>query len=58
MNRNLIIALVLLMLTVLILLFNRGSTDVNLLVATWSFSKALVFLSFTSVGVVIGLLLK
>jgi uncharacterized integral membrane protein len=58
-SKTLIIALVLLMLTVIVMLFNaRGSVDVNLLIKTWSFSKAMVFLGFTSMGVVIGLLLK
>lgn len=59
MSKTLIIALVLLMLTVLVLLFNaRGSVDVNLLIKTWNCSKPMVFLGFTSMGVVIGLLLK
>ncbi len=59
MSKTLIIALVLLMLTVLVLLFNaRGSVDINLLFATFRPSKAMVLLGFTSVGVVIGLLLK
>jgi hypothetical protein len=58
-SKTLIIALVLLMLTVLVLLFNaRGSVDINLLFASFSPSKAMAFLGFTSVGVVIGLLLK
>jgi uncharacterized integral membrane protein len=58
-SKTLIIALVLLMLTVLVMLFNaRGSVDLNLLFDTFSVSKALVFLGFTSVGVVVGLLLK
>ena len=58
MSKKLLWALILIVLTVLVLLFNRGSVDVNLLIGKISAMKALVFLGFTGLGVVIGCLLK
>jgi hypothetical protein len=58
MTRKLLIALILIGLTVIILLFNRGSVGVDLIVTSVSGIKSLVFLAFTAIGVVIGILLK
>ena len=58
MTKKLWIALALIGLTVVVLLFNRGSTSVNLIVGSVDGIKSLVFLGFTAVGVVIGVLLK
>ncbi len=58
MTKKLLIALILIGLTVIILLFNRGSVGVDLIVTSVSGIKSLVFLAFTAIGVVIGILLK
>ena len=58
MNRNSIVALILIALLILLFIFNRGTVDVHLLVGEVKTLKALVFLAFSAVGVAIGLLLK
>jgi hypothetical protein len=58
MSKTLLIGLIILGLTVVVLLFQRGSMDLNLVFATYSLSKALTLLSFTTIGVAVGLLLK
>ena len=58
MSKGRIIALIIVVLTIVVLLFNKGSLDVNLVVFKDSFVKSLTFLSFTTVGVIVGILLK
>ena len=58
MTKKLLTALILIGLTVVVLLFNRGSVAVDLILTSVSGFKSLVFLGFTAVGVVIGVLLK
>jgi len=58
MSKKMIWALVMLALVVIVVVLNRGNTDVNLLFTKLSGMKSLVFLAFTGWGVVIGLLLK
>ena len=58
MSKGRIIALIIVVLTIVVLLFNKGSVDVNLVVYKDSFVKSLTFLSFTTVGVIVGILLK
>ncbi len=59
MSKRLIWALVLIGLTVVVLLFNTdGKVSVELVNYTIRYSRAVVYLGFTVVGVVIGLLLK
>lgn len=58
MPRNTIIALVLIVLVVLVLLFNKGTVDVNLLATQVKMMRSLAFLLFTGLGVLIGMLLK
>lgn len=58
MNKQLLSALLLLAVCVIIMLVNRGSVGVNLIVGEISAMKSLVFLAFTGMGVVIGVLLK
>ncbi len=58
MDKKLMIALIILALSVIVLLFNKGRVDVNILFTTLSGMKSLVFLSFISIGVIIGVLLK
>ncbi len=58
MTKKLVIALILIGLTVVVLLFNRGSVAVDLIVTSVSGFKSLVFLAFTAIGVIIGVLLK
>ncbi|MBU0677700.1 MAG: hypothetical protein KJ626_06255 [Verrucomicrobia bacterium] len=59
MNKRLLYALILIGLSVVVLLFNRGSVDVNLVLTTIkSVKTSLAFLGFMAVGVVIGTLLK
>jgi hypothetical protein len=58
-NKQVIWALIILALTVLLLIFARGTEDVNLLVTKLkNVQQALVHLVFVGVGVVVGLLLK
>ena len=58
MSKKTIWALVLLGLTVIVIVFNRGRDSVDLVFMDISAMKSLVFLAFTSIGVVIGLLLS
>lgn len=58
MSKGLICALVILMLSVIVLLFNKGHVEVNLLLDTINPLKSMAFLSFMAVGVVVGVLLK
>lgn len=58
MSKKLLVALVLIGLTVIVLLMNRGSVEVNVLVTEINGLKSLIFLAFTALGVVIGVLLK
>ena len=58
MNKGLLWAMVILVLSVLVLIFNKGSVSVNLLVCDISALKSIVFLAFISVGVAIGVLIK
>jgi len=58
MNRNLVIALVLIALLVILFIFNRGQVEVDLLVTRFEAMKSVVFLCFVGGGVIIGILLK
>jgi len=58
MNKGILWAMLILIISVLILIFNKGSVSVNLLVCDISAMKSIVFLGFISVGVAIGLLIK
>ena len=58
MSKKTIWALVLLGLTVIVIVFNRGHDSVDIVFTDISGLKSLVFLTFTSIGVVIGLLLS
>ena len=58
MNKGLLWAMLILVVAVLVLIFNKGSVSVNLLVCDVSALKSLVFLAFISVGVAIGVLIK
>lgn len=59
MNKGLLWAMLILLISVLVLIFNRGgNVSVNLLVCEFSAMKSLVFLGFISVGVAIGVLIK
>jgi uncharacterized integral membrane protein len=58
MNKNVIVALILIVLVVLVLLMSSGTTSVNLVLFNFSAAKSLIFLGFTGVGAIIGILLK
>ena len=58
MSKGRIIALIIVMLTIVVLLFNKGNVDVHLVVTHRDFLKSLTFLSFTTIGVIVGILLK
>jgi len=58
MSRRVAYALIILALSVIVLLFNRGTVSVDLLFTTVDAMKSLAFLAFIGVGVVIGVLLK
>jgi hypothetical protein len=59
MSRKLLMALVLIALTVVVLLLNNsGSITLDLGITDLKLATAMALLSFTSIGVVIGLLLR
>lgn len=59
MSRKLLMALILIALTVVVLLLNNsGSIKLDLGITDLNLATAMALLSFTSVGVVIGLLLR
>ena len=58
MTNKVVIALVILAIVALLLIFNKGDVDINLIVTKVSPLKSLAFLIFTAVGVAVGLLLK
>lgn len=59
MSKRLLYALILIALSVVVLILNRGSVDVQIPFATIPNAlKSIVFLVFLGVGVVIGVLLK
>jgi hypothetical protein len=57
-TNKVVIALVILAIVALLLIFNKGDVDINLIVTKVSPLKSLAFLIFTAVGVAVGLLLK
>ncbi len=58
MNKGVLWAMLILVISILVLIFNKGSVSVNLLICEISAMKSIVFLGFISVGVAIGLLIK
>lgn len=58
MSKKVLYALIIIALLIIVLIFNRGNASVNLLVGEVTTLKSLVFLAFTSLGVLIGILLK
>ncbi|NCC50568.1 MAG: hypothetical protein EOM20_05060 [Spartobacteria bacterium] len=58
MNKRQVWALALIAVLVVVLVMNRGSVNVDLIVTDISALKSLAFLGFTGVGVAIGMLLK
>lgn len=58
MNGKLLSGLIILGLSVVVLLFQHGSMDVNLIFETFRINKAMTLLTFSTVGIAIGLLLK
>lgn len=58
MSRGMLTALLLLGLAVLVLIFNRGHVELDLIFGTVSLLKSLAFLFFLAAGVVIGVLLR
>ncbi len=58
MPKNILIALLLIALSVVIMIFTKGDSPVNLLFTTIKPAASLVYLCFTALGVTIGVLLK
>ena len=58
MSKSRLIALVMIALLAVLFIFNSGTVDVNLLVGKVEILRSLAFLSFTIVGVAIGIMLK
>ena len=58
MKKPLVAALVLIVISVLVLIFNRGEVEVDLVVTSVSVMKSLAFLACITMGVAIGVLLK
>ena len=58
MNKKVLYALLIIALLVIVLIFNRGTVNINLLFDDINPLKSLAFLAFTGIGVAIGVLLK
>jgi hypothetical protein len=58
MSKKVLWALIILAVTVVVLIFNHGKVDVNLLFTRVSCLKSIAFLVFTGIGVAIGALLR
>ncbi|MEI6562693.1 MAG: hypothetical protein WCO42_00135 [bacterium] len=58
MNKNVLIALLLIALSVVVMIFTKGSAPVDLVVTDIKPAASLVYLCFTALGVTIGVLLK
>ncbi len=58
MSKRMLWALLLIGLTVLVLIFNTGRDTVNLVLFDVRSVKAVIYLAFTGVGVVIGVLMR
>ena len=58
MSKHMLYALLLMGLTVLVLIFNRHDVKVELIFGSVKTMSSLIYLAFTSIGVVIGVLLK
>jgi hypothetical protein len=58
MSKKVLFALVIMAVSVLVLIFNRGTVQIDLLLGTVRALKSIAFLAFIAVGVVIGILLK
>ncbi len=58
MNKRMIWALLIIVISILILLFNRQEIEVNFLITEIKAMASLILLFFIAVGVVIGVLLK
>jgi len=58
MSKKLLYALIIIALSVIVLIFNRGHVEIDLLVATITVLKSIAFLIFIGIGVLIGILLK
>ena len=58
MAKNVLIALVLIVLSVLVMIFNTASIHVDLVFTSIRVAASLVFLFFIVMGVIIGVLLK
>lgn len=58
MNKKVLYALVVIALEVIVLIFNRGRVGIDLIFFDIDPLKSLAFMSFTGIGVAIGLLLK
>jgi len=58
MSKNVLIALLLIALAVVIMIFTKGDSPVNLVFTAIKPAASLVYLCFTALGVTIGVLLK
>ncbi len=60
MNRKIFAALIILLLTALILVFNTKGPklEIDLIVKTVKATKSIIFLGFTAAGVAVGMLIK
>jgi uncharacterized integral membrane protein len=58
MSKNVLMALVLIVLSVLVMIFNTDSIHINLVFMTLKTAASLAYLFFVVIGVVIGVLLK
>ena len=58
MSKKMIVALVLMAIAIIIFIVNRKPAEVDLLVTTVRSIQSCVYLGFTALGVVIGVLLK
>ena len=58
MSKGRVVALLILALLIVVLLCTKGDVEVNVLFKTIKPISSLAFLSFTGIGVIVGILLK
>jgi hypothetical protein len=58
MSKGRVVALLIVAVLIVVFLFTKGNVDVNVLFRTITPRASLAFLSFTAIGVVVGILLK
>jgi hypothetical protein len=58
MSKGRVAALLIVALLIVVLIFNKGDVNINVLFTTIAPLKSMAFLSFAAIGVIVGILLK